>query len=284
MDRAARDMRGVLADLRICEIAASEIRGCSLSEALRRLDKEEDRMVEEKWKPIMAERRRKAETEAEGHDVEGHVVGSSKGAGEEEGPEEPEEPEGPTGSSPHVVEGRRCALPITYVGNERPENTGKRKRCDLDQSQEPARPTTYVQQRSRSTLIRTIITSEKMDPFSSVLIEDQLPASTSAPFAEVFNSQGEALPHVPVVPKGVRHPPRVKGSSTSSDAKKATPADTNGRKAPLNMGLEASPAPSALPAVQQSRPLKFAPKPTSRLCNRRLRVDNEVPIVEQERQ
>ena len=187
MDRAARDMRGVLADLRICEIAASEIRGCSLSEALRRLDKEEDRMVEEKWKPIMAERRRKAEAEAEGHDVEGHLVGSSKGAGEEEEPEEQEGPEGPTeSSSPHVVEGRRCALPLTYVGNERPENTGKRKRCDLDQSQEPARPTTYVQQRSRSTLIRTIIISEKVDSSSSILLDDQSLASTSAPFAEIF--------------------------------------------------------------------------------------------------
>ena len=33
MDRAARDIRGVLADQRICEIDASDVRGYSLSEA-----------------------------------------------------------------------------------------------------------------------------------------------------------------------------------------------------------------------------------------------------------
>ena len=54
MDRAVRDMRGVLGDQRVCEIEASEVRGYSLSEAFRRLDKKEDRMMEEKWKPIMA--------------------------------------------------------------------------------------------------------------------------------------------------------------------------------------------------------------------------------------
>lgn len=58
-------MRGVLADGRICEVDASDVRGYSLSEALRRLDMEETRLVEEKWKPIRAERRRKAEAEAE---------------------------------------------------------------------------------------------------------------------------------------------------------------------------------------------------------------------------
>ena len=57
MDRAVRDMRGILADQRVCEIEASVVRGYSLSEAFRRLDKKEDRTVEEKWKPIMAERK-----------------------------------------------------------------------------------------------------------------------------------------------------------------------------------------------------------------------------------
>lgn len=66
MDPATRDMRGALADKRFCEIDASDVRGYSLSESYRRLDKKEDRMVEEKWKPIMAERRRTAEEQAEG--------------------------------------------------------------------------------------------------------------------------------------------------------------------------------------------------------------------------
>ncbi|CAD6581328.1 MAG: hypothetical protein ASARMPRED_000584 [Alectoria sarmentosa] len=65
LDRPTRDLRGVLADNRVYEVDANEVRGYSLSEALRKLDKKEDRMVEEKWKPIMAGRKRKAEEEPE---------------------------------------------------------------------------------------------------------------------------------------------------------------------------------------------------------------------------
>ena len=118
-------MRGVLADGRICEIGASEIRGYSLSEALRRLDKEETRLVEEKWKPIMAERRRQAEVGVDSQRAETRSAGSSKKAGEEMKLQAPEEP---IGSPPPLVEGHSRALPIAYMGNELPENTGKRKR------------------------------------------------------------------------------------------------------------------------------------------------------------
>ena len=79
MDRAVRDMRGVLADQRVCEIEASEVRGYSLSEAFRRLDKKEDRMVEEKWKPIMAERKKMIKSELEAEEDE-HTEGRCVGA------------------------------------------------------------------------------------------------------------------------------------------------------------------------------------------------------------
>ena len=55
-------------------------------------------------------------------------------------------------------------------------------------------------------------------------------------------------------------------------------------KTPLNMGFSAGPALSPSTAFQQSRPLKLAPKPTSRLCNRKPKGDNGVPIVEKERE
>ena len=76
LDRPTRDLRGVLADNRVYEVDANEVRGYSLSEALRKLDKKEDRMVEEKWKPIMAGRKRKAEEEPEleGQYVEGQLA------------------------------------------------------------------------------------------------------------------------------------------------------------------------------------------------------------------
>lgn len=54
LDAATRDLRGFLADKRFCEISANDVRGYSLSESFRKLDKQEDRMVEEKWKSILA--------------------------------------------------------------------------------------------------------------------------------------------------------------------------------------------------------------------------------------
>ena len=78
MDRAVRDMRGFLEVQRVCEIEASEVRSYSLSEAFRRLDKREDRMVEEGWKPIMAVRKKKAKPELEAEEdenIEGKHVG-----------------------------------------------------------------------------------------------------------------------------------------------------------------------------------------------------------------
>lgn len=107
MDRPTRDLRGVLADNRVYEVDANEVRGYSLSEALRRLDKKEDRMVEEKGKPIMAERKRKAEEEPEleGQYVEGHLAGSSEEQGEEAEPKNSLAP---------IFEAYRRAVPIVY--------------------------------------------------------------------------------------------------------------------------------------------------------------------------
>ena len=65
LDEATRDIQRVLADNKVCETDASNVRGYSLSEALRRLDKKEDAMVEAKWKPIMAERRKAEEASEE---------------------------------------------------------------------------------------------------------------------------------------------------------------------------------------------------------------------------
>ena len=81
MSRVARDMRGVLRDQRVCEIQASDIPGYSLSEAFRRLDKKEDRVVEEKRKPIMAERKETVDQSSEQkkiNTVRGNVWEQSK--------------------------------------------------------------------------------------------------------------------------------------------------------------------------------------------------------------
>ena len=100
MDIAVRDMRGVLADQRICEIDASDVRGYSLSEALRRLDKKEDKMVGEKWKPIMAERnKRVSEPQAE---EDQHFEGQPPRAIEEPEEEMPIELEKPANSPPPI--------------------------------------------------------------------------------------------------------------------------------------------------------------------------------------
>lgn len=67
-------------DERICEISASKIRGCSLNGAMRRLKTEEKSLVKEKWRPRMAERRRKAKEKGkkEGERGRGRESGREK--------------------------------------------------------------------------------------------------------------------------------------------------------------------------------------------------------------
>ena len=112
MNRAARDMREVLRDQRVCEIDASEVRSYSLSEAFRRLDKKEDKMVEEKWKPIMAERNREAESELEAEedqDTEESYVGAIE---EQEEESEPIELEKPANSTPGTFRQDKESNPV----------------------------------------------------------------------------------------------------------------------------------------------------------------------------
>lgn len=125
IDRAYRDMRGVLADQRVCEIDASEVHGYSLSEAFRRLDKKEDRMMGEKWKRIMAERKKMVKSELEAEEdqcIEGQFVGAIE---EQEEESKPIELENPANSMPPIFQQDRRTIPIVYVGNNLPETSGK---------------------------------------------------------------------------------------------------------------------------------------------------------------
>lgn len=145
LDRAARELRGLLKDSRVCEVDANEVRGYSLSEAFRQLDKKEDRMVEDKWKPITAERRRTAERGAEQSGcTERQLAGSSEDREHEAGLPA----QGESSESMSDAEESERTRPIIYVGNETLEKSGKRKRDDLDQTGNPARLSTLVPQAS----------------------------------------------------------------------------------------------------------------------------------------
>ena len=291
LDRPTRDLRGVLADNRVCEADANEVRGYSLSEALRRLDKKEDRMVEEKWKPIMAERKRKAkeEPELEGQYVEGQLART--GSSEEQGVGvDSDESEEPRDLPPPIFEGQRRAMPIVYAGNDLPENIGKRKRSDLDQLQELARPSTFVPQASGLAPMRNARNTEKAVLSSSSSFDRQPSGPVSARFPQVHASQEADLHPPSIALTGFVPLPSAKRSSSDranglvfkiSNTEEGTRANAKASKKPLTSGSKAGLAPSALPAAQRSQPLKFAPKPTSRLCNRKPRGEG-VPSIEQE--
>ena len=148
LDAATRDIQGVLADNRVCEIDASNVRGYSLSEALRRLDKKEDEMVEAKWKPIMAARREAEEASEERNRPDGQQAGSSKDRGKEARPKHQEE--GIEANTAIPQESRQVAVPIIYVGNEPPQRKRKRERDSPSEPQAPtlASPSKIVKRRA----------------------------------------------------------------------------------------------------------------------------------------
>ena len=158
-----------------------------MSEAFRRLDKKEDRIVEEKWMPIMAERRREAETEAEGEDqyVEGQLPGSSEGR-QEEG----KDLDGRIKIIPPIVEVLRNAVPVLYVANDPREDSEKRKRADLDEIQEPNRQSTFVPQALELSLAQTARTTEKSVLSRSASPHCQLPPPASVPVPKEHARQG----------------------------------------------------------------------------------------------
>ena len=83
LDAATRDIQGVLADNMVCEIDASNVRGYSLSGALRRQDKKENEKIDAKWKPIIAVRREAEKVSEERNHTDGQRAGSSKDRGSE---------------------------------------------------------------------------------------------------------------------------------------------------------------------------------------------------------
>lgn len=216
LDRVTRDMRGVLAENKVCEINACDVRGCSLSEAFRRLDKKEDRMVEEKWMPIMAER----------------------------------------------------------------------KRCDLDQSQEPTRPNTFVPQASGSVLAHITRRTNKAAQACSAS-----PDLTRSPFDSAHSSGTQGGCQAVSRPKSIARTTQDAALSSSPAFDRQLPAPTsarflevaNGREDPLSLVSQAGLGPYATAAVQPSPPPEFAPNPASRLCHRKPRVNSGAPTVEQER-
>ena len=284
MDRAVRDMRGVLADQRVCEIDASEVRGYSLSEALRRLDKKEDRMVEDKWKPIMAERKRMVKSEPEAEEVQ-HIGGQSPRVIEEQEEEsmaiklekpansppsifkqeeesEPIELKKPANSPPPTFKLDRHTIPIMYVGNDLPETSGKRKRGHLDQNEEPARRRVFTPKTSKAAPERQKETAQKVTRESSVVA------------------------HVPSAPLGSvgRPSSKIKHSIVStSKIGESIPLIQNTIGAFSSSSPKMEVTPRLPPAVPPSRPLKFAPKRTSRLYKRRVSIPDDNQTAEQEK-
>ena len=285
LDRLTRDMRGVLAENKVCEINACDVRGCSLSEAFRRLDKKGDRMVEEEWMPIMAERKRKADAgaEEEGQCAEEQLAGRSGGLAEEAVSEEPEKP---TDSVRALFEGHRCAVPVVYVGNDLPANSGKRKRCDLDQSQEPARPNTFVPQASVSVLAHITRRTNKAAQACSAS-----PDLTRSPFDSAHSSGTQVGCQAVSRPNSTARTTEDAALSSSPAFDRQLPARTSarflevadGREDSLSLVSQAGSGPYATAAVQPSPPPKFAPNPASRLCHRKPRVNSGAPTVEQEK-
>ena len=280
LDAATRDIQGVLADDRVCEIEASNVRGYSLSEALRRLDKKEDEMVEAKWKPIMAARREAEEASEEHSHTEEQHAGSSKERGEEAEPEHQEECI--EANSP-ILEEIRQAVPIIYVGNESPEKTRKRKRDNPDQHARPsefvpqvptlASPKKAVKKRAQTHAAPHIRRSP-----SGFTRNSQDRASSALRSKELYTSEGVPGPSVGPTQPVVRcltgeeatSPHRVNNLDTENKCgKEDLRADADVRKFPVALASQTGVGPLDRPARQPFLPPKLAPKPSSRLCNKR---------------
>lgn len=296
LDAETRDIQGVLADNRVCEIDARNVRGYSLSEALRRLDKKEDEMVEAKWKPIMAARRKAEEESEQRKHTDGQQAGSSKDGGEKARTEHQDEC---TEAHFPILEERRRAVPIIYVGNEPPEKKRKRKREDPDQR---ARPSTFVPQ--APTLASPAETVKKpaqthaaphrgRAPFVFTG-NDQDRATSALRSQELYPSKGVPGPSVGPTQAGIgcttrvegRSPLRVDNLDTKHKSGKEDPrADAYGRKTPMALASQTGMSPSARPGTQPFLPLKYAPKPSSRLCNKpRVRVTKGAEVLDEQKE
>ena len=289
LDRAARDIRGVLTDGRVCEIDATNVRGYSLSEALRRLDKLEDQMVEAKWKPIMAERKRKAEQGLEERSMtEGQLAEYTKQLGnqvEVVGPEKSE-------VTLPVVRIRRHTLPIAYVGNVLPEMKRARKSGEFDQKEESVRSSRLVLQAPTvAPVARTVEEgTQNHSPYSPLerSPSDWPPAPrhlrgskpTSLGSQEVYTRQGAPISLVSTAKARATHLAKAEDhssyrvpslESSSKNAKKDSRVDAKGGNNPRELASQTSLAPCGTSATQRSpplKPLKFAPKPASRVYNK----------------
>ena len=316
LDPATRDIRGVLSDNRVCEIEASNVRGYSLSEALRRLDQKENEMVEAKWKPIMAKRKQKAEQKAEEASEERHCTERYLAERCKEHEEEAE-PEGSEKFNRITVPGVDVctnAVGVAYVEYELPGKGGKRKRIYPDRNEDCERPSKIVPQAQTLVSIKRtpegsaetnslhlhLIPSDpvqssehpasstaltRLGPVAALAIKVALPTSTSLdqlPLSSTIHvDRGVPIPstysgHTDVtsLDDGEGPSPPGDGEENNLDAQfkgvmEDPRANANGKKTIMAQAFQKSLASSATPAMERNRPLKFAPKPSSRLCNRR---------------
>ena len=295
LDEATRDIQGILADNRVCEIDASNVRGYSLSEALRRLDKKEDEMVEAKWKPIMAARREAEKASEERSHTNGQQAGSSKECGEEAEPEHHECIE----ANFSILEESRQTVPINYVGNEPSERTRKRKRDNTDQH---ARPSNFVPQvPTLAPLVKTLKQPAQTPSGSphparspSALARSLQDPPSPAQHCEVIHpNEGVPDPSVSPTQPGVRcltggeakSPHRINNPDTEYKGEKGNPrADANRGRFPMTLASQTV-APSDRPARQPFLPPKLAPKPSSRPCNKRnARATTGAEVLEKEKE
>ena len=294
LDEATRDIQGVLADNRVCETDASNVRGYSLSEALRRLDKKEDAMVEAKWKPIMAERRK-----AEGASEEPSYTDGQQTGQQTESSKERDNQEECSEARPPVLEESMHAVPIIYVGNEPPENERKRKRDNPDHH---ARPSKFVPQAPTLAPLRKTSKQPTQTPSGSPCLA-RSPSGLAGSLRDTpslaLHSEviypNEGVPDLSVSPTqpGVRcltggeakshH--RINNPDTEYKGEKENPrADANRGRFPMTLASQTV-ALSDRPARQPFLPPKLAPKPSSRLCNKRkARATTGAEVLEKEQE
>ena len=221
----------------------------------------------------MAARRKAEEALEQRSHTDGQQAESSK---ERETQEECSE------ATSSVLEGSRHALSIIYVGNEPPEREKKRKMENPDQH---ARPRKFVPQAPTLATLAKLLQQPVQSPSASPhlarppsgLAESPQGSPSSALQSEVIYPN-ERVPQrkvPPTQPEVSLTGGKATSSSTINDldteskgGKEDPRADANGGKVPMALTSQTV-GPSDKPARQPFLPLKFAPKPSSRLCNKR---------------
>ena len=223
----------------------------------------------------MAARRRAKEALEEPSYTEGQQDDSSK---ERENQEECSETTSP------VFEESRHAVSILYVGNESLEKIRKRKRDSPDHHARPSKllpqaPTLAPLAKTSNQPAQTSSASPYPAPSPCGLARPlRDPPSSALHPKKIYPSEGVPAPSVGPTQAGVGCTTRVEDKSpinkynlnTNQKSGKEDPrADAKGGKTPMALASQTGMSHFARPATQPLLPSKYAPNPSSKLCNKR---------------